>query len=227
MDLGDHRLRAVARCAWSRRRPRPSSSRHSSAPSITSLDLLGQVVAALNARPAPSIDDDPDRGSSAAASASRDRARRRARADQGVELLRPIEDEPDAPGRSARTQDGGSSGHRPASPRTTSASTATAPSAVGDDRVEVDRAGCPDASTPSRPTATMIGRRWRPGRPAARPRAPSSSGAATELVEHRRRVRPAERREPDRDVVEDLGQDAPEADDDRRTEQGVAAQRRR
>ena len=79
-------------------------------------------------------------------------------------------------------------------------------------------------STPSRPSATMsVGDRRAVDRRADRGRREERAGRAG------RRASPApprgvDRREPDRDVVEDLGEDPAEADQDRRPELRVAAQ---
>ena len=112
--------------------------------------------------------------------------------------------------------------HRLRPSSTTSASTAIAPRRSGDDRVEVDLedVGSLRAQAPERD------QHGDQGHPVDRRAAADTAQdpRAAELVEHRLGRRGVERREPDRDVVEDLGQDPAQADQDGRPELRVAAQ---
>ena len=97
-----------------------------------------------------------------------------------------------------------------------------APDGGRDDRVQVDleHVRALGAETPERHEHRHDGR---PVDRRTAAHAAQEPGAA-QVVEHRVGGRGVDRREPDRDVVEDLGQDAAEADEDGRPELRVAAQ---
>ena len=162
---------------------------------------------------------------SSAASSARDEL-----AAQRVELRRPVERQAHAPRRGRVDQDdggrrgiGGGRG-RPASPSsTTSASTASAPSAdamTGLQSISRMSSRSP-RGRPTRHDQLGDGRRDRP-RAGRGPRRAGERRAGHRASPGRRRGRSG--READRDVVEDLGQDAAEPDDDGRPERRVAAQ---
>ena len=143
---------------------------------------------------------------------------------QGVELGRPVERQADAPRRSSASSRTGASGSGivavpPARPARRPRSRPPA-----------------DAMTGLRSTSRMSGRSiaeaaerhqhghdGRPidGRPAADP---AQQARAAEVVEHGAGRCGVQRSEPDRDVVEDLGQDAAQPDEHGRPELRVAAQ---
>ena len=188
----------------------------------SALGLLGQVVARRE-RPTGALeDDDPD----APGRPRRRRARpavRRPAGRQGVELGRPIEGQPDAPRR--RRSNGGARSRRRSSCRpslgpgppgrrprprpvpvamTGLRSISSDVRAIGPEPAERDDAASATAARSiGRPTADAV------EEPAPRR---SSSIAQRRARRHRG--------EPDRDVVEDLGEDAAETDDDGRPERG-------
>ena len=156
---------------------------------------------------------------------SRRRAPRRARPDRALSFAGRLSVSRTPHGGLGLEQDRSRSGlgHRSGPSSTTSASTAIAPAGRCDDRVEVDledvRALHPEATEgdehrPRRP----------PDRPAGRPRTPPRRRAPRSSSSIAPAAARVERGEPDRDVVEDLGQDAAQPDQHGRPELRVAAQ---